>query len=660
MVVSSRRRAPHGIQPRGQVLVIFALALVALFAAAGLAIDIGRFYMERRYLQNAADAGALAVANALIRGASDTDARAEGMAVIARNFQAPPNGITPYLPPGAGSEVYESGHAGEPPYLLEGILISGGEVRVAVHSHIPYTFGRIVGLQENVIYGQARAKLEGRLLPIAVRRFVNAPGTGLTSGPCNDNQNQFMDFFATAETACLGTDTDGTFRMPPSPGAAFDAVNPDSDRTTHGPIVEILGQGATPDNGSDFRGFIALDIRNFESTTSQVYYNGVTSSTNSNVLKDGQAAWILAGGYPGPMLPAAITPPDPNDQVAILDGNSAGIAIDAMAQRFTPGDEILVAVYPGITMQIPDFSIGDPGTIELPLSGTTANAGSFRVARNNDFSGTVALSTVEDAFAADPSVSAVCPTANPFSAGMAGGTDPVSYTPNPVTPSLGAGTTVSMRSVTTPAGVTEGIHVIWVRGQAGSPYLTTKYRPAAVKFGTVARDLELSTNATVQAAAASGDDVQFTLQVKTGKNANAFGADINLFLEPLPGESLPSGLGAVTFSDATPFPTNNGTAVTLTIDTGTVAPGTYDFVVRACGVNAGGKQVTRLVPIEVNVATASSGGNQEYVDIIGFAVMRVVSSDSNAVRAYAISPMYTDPNDDRLRRGQVARLVPWI
>ena len=79
---------------RGQVLVIFALSLVAIMAAAGLAFDIGRFYSERRFLQNAADAGALAIANALIRGESATDAEAEGRDVLARNLAGSPTGTS--------------------------------------------------------------------------------------------------------------------------------------------------------------------------------------------------------------------------------------------------------------------------------------------------------------------------------------------------------------------------------------------------------------------------------------------------------------------------------------------------------------------------------------------------------------------------------------
>jgi Flp pilus assembly protein TadG len=64
----------RGRRPAGQVLVVFALAITVLFGAAGLAFDIGRFYSERRFLQNAADAAALAAASALIRGESTTQA----------------------------------------------------------------------------------------------------------------------------------------------------------------------------------------------------------------------------------------------------------------------------------------------------------------------------------------------------------------------------------------------------------------------------------------------------------------------------------------------------------------------------------------------------------------------------------------------------------
>lgn len=645
-----RRPGAVHVDPKetGQVLVIFVFALVTLMAAAGLAVDIGRFYSERRFLQNAADAAALAAGNVLANGGTDDAARGEARAVLARNFSVPPNGIVPALPPaGSGDAIYRAGHAGDPAFLIDGILISGDSVRVGVRNTIPYTFGRAVGLDTNMIVAQARVRFEGNLLPIAVRRYIKAPGSNTGAAPCVDDFNRFMDFFATASTACLGTDDNAGARINPNPGTAFSPSTPDNDRSNHGPIVEILGQGADPDNGADFRGFVALDIRDFQTSASQRYYNGVTASTNANTLRDMQARWILNGGYPGPRFPAAVSPPSSDNQVAIMSGNSAGIAVDALRQRFAPGDEILVAVYPGVTMQIPDFSMSTPGIVSVGTTGTTANAGSFRVSRNQAFSGVVTLSTVVDAN--DPT--------NPLVLGtLLNPTGPITYNPNPVTPSLGSGTSVAMQNLQT-AAAAEGIYALWIMGQAGSPYLTTKYTPFALKVGTVNRDYSLTSNSSEQTAASGGDSVAFTLSLK--RSGGAFGAAVNLSLEAMPGETLPAGLGSATFAPASVTPTNSGASSTLTIGTGSLAPGRYQFVVRATGINSDSLRVTRLIALTVYVATSSSGGNQEYVDIVGFAVMRVVAITSNSVAAYAITPVIADPSDSRLRRGQVARLAPW-
>jgi hypothetical protein len=514
---------------------------------------------------------------------------------------------------------------------------------------INYTFGQIVGLGNQPIGARARVKLDGKILPIAVRHFVNAPGPGSQVYPCIDDERSFMDFFSTAETACLGTDSNAGLRSSPNAGAAFDALVPDNDRANHGPIVAILGDGATPDNGADFRGYIALDIRNFANTTSQLYYNGVDPSTTASTLKDLEAQWFLRGGYPGPDFPPIISPPDPNDQVATLSGNSTGVAIDAFNTRFVPGDTILVAVYSGVTQLIPDFSMAAPATISLPTSGTVPVAGSFKVGRNQSFSGTVDLTTIADA--GDP--------ANPMLTGtLLGGATPITYSPNPVTPSLGSGQTVSMTNVTT-LGAAEGIYALWLRGEAGSPYLSVKYLPFAVIVGPVSRDFTMSIDAS-QKFVASGGSVSFDLSLK--RSGPAFGgAGVSLSLEALPGQTLPTGLGAVTFTPSNVNPSNSGAPSTLTINSGTVSPGQYTFVIRATGMNGDspGRQVTRLLPVTLDVATASAGGNQEYVDLTGFAVMRVVQADANTVKAYAITPMVADMNDPQLRRGQVARLVPW-
>ena len=628
---------------RGQVLVVFALGLTGLLAAAAVAVDIGRFYSERRFLQNAADSAALAAANALVRGDTDAAAIIAAQNTLSRNFLGDPNGIVPSLPP--APPEYASGHSGDPSYLTNGILISGGAVRVAITNTIGYTFGRVIGLGNQAISARAMTELKGDLLPIAVRRYVNTPGPNATAlYPCSDNASWFTDYFATAATSCLGTETDSSLRTAPSPDPPFNALDPGADIYSHGPVLAILGQGAQPSNGADFRGFVALDIRNFASPTSQLYYNEVTPSTNSSTLKALEAGWI-SNGYPGPAFPSIVSPPDPNDQVAVMSGNSTGIAIDAVNARFKVGAEIMVLVYPGNVMAIPDFSITPPGEIALPATGSTPNAGSLKVARNQSFSGTVTLSTLADAL--DPQ--------NPLTTGaMTGGPSSITYDPNPVTPSLGSGQSVSLNDITTSAAV-PGIYTIWVQGQAGSPYLTTKVQPMVLNVGAVAKDFQFTSDAS-SVVVASGGTATVTLQLQNSPVKNtAFGGSVALSVDG----PLPVGIGAVSFTSGSVSPTKLGANSTLTINTGTMAPGLYTFTLRASGANSDAYNVTHLTQVTLDVGSTGSSGNKEYVDISGFAVMRIAAADSNTISAYAISPVITNMDDERLRRGQVARLVPW-
>src|SRR2546421_8299004 len=50
----------------GQAIVIMALAMVAICGMLALAIDAGRLYFQRRLMQDAVDAGALAGAQSLV------------------------------------------------------------------------------------------------------------------------------------------------------------------------------------------------------------------------------------------------------------------------------------------------------------------------------------------------------------------------------------------------------------------------------------------------------------------------------------------------------------------------------------------------------------------------------------------------------------------
>ena len=128
-----------------------------------------------------------------------------------------------------------------------------------------------------------------------------------------------------------------------------------------------------------------------------------------------------------------------------------------------------------------------------------------------------------------------------------------------------------------------------------------------------------------------------------------------------PTASCPQG-SARSASAHRPITLDKGTSqnVTVTVNGGTLAPGVYSLTLRVTGMNSAGQPVTRLVPITLTVATAST--SNEYVDILGFATFRITGPEigfSNAVYGYAISGTYADMNDPALRRGQVARLVPW-
>lgn len=640
--LTARRR--RGEQ-RGQVLVLVVFGMVAIMAGAGLAFDVGRFYSEKRFLQNAADAGALAIANALIRGESATDAEAEGRDILARNLLGSPSGTTAVV---ATTPEYETGHAGEKEYLKSGILIDGNEVRVAVKSDVTYTFGRVVGLGSAEIGGRARVNTNGDLLPIAVRHYINAPGPQVpTPVACDGNPNHFQDLLSTDATACFGSMTDASLRATPNPGAPYNSAAPGDDPTNHGPIIALVGQGATPSNNASFRGFVALDIRNFSSQSppSNVFYNGVTSGTQPNVLKAMEAGWV-ATGYPGPDFPPVTVPPDPNDQVGIIDGNSTGIIVDAIGGRYAPGDEVLAAVYSGTVMSIPDFVYTVPSTVTINGNQDRSGSVSMPVTKNGAFTGLVETSAFPDWGDA----------AHPWGTTLS----PLAFSPSPLSPN--GNVTWSTFSTT---GAPTGIYTVWIQGHSSDPVLLDHYYPVGIAIGSVNRDFTTSGSGTVISIANTGETGTGTLVVSTpNQNSTYFGGNVALSIEGGADANgvLPTGIGPVSVSPST-ITLNKGTSqtVTLSVNGGTLGPGLYSLTLRVTGTNSAGQPVTRLVPITFAVATGST--TSEYVDIQGFAVFRITCTPSdgcaNVIEGYAISGVYTDMNDPALRRGQVARLVPW-
>ena len=649
LMLPARRRGEHG-----QALVLIALWLTLLLGFAALAIDVGRFYSERRFLQNAADAAALAGARALHSGRSVAQAEAAARAVLTQNFANEPTGNPPSLP--SNVPIYAEGHAGEGGYLLDGILIGTTDVRVAIRNPVNYTFGRVLNLVTQEIGAQARAGFGRGLLPIAARRYVKAPGPnpGVTSTTiCSDDEKQFLDFFATQNTACRGSEGDPTGRAAPSAGLPFDASDPSSDPVNHGPVFAILGQGAQSANAADFRGFVALDLRNFATGSASEGYNGVSPTTNANSLKDFEADWIRQGGYPGPDLPPITSPPNPGDQVATISGNNSAPAIVAMNKTYDPGDEILVCVYPGTMLTLKEFAISPPPTISLAERATvTGTVASMAVSRNQAFSGTVALATLRDSGDSQ----------NPMTSGRLTSNPPFTYSPNPVTPSLGVGTRVDMRNVTTNNAV-PGIYTLWVQGDPADPAVPTKVEPFTVKIGSVTRDFSLTSNVTTREVENAGRTVDFRLRIQNSPKTVNFGRSVTLSVDDTPENPRPAGMGAVNFSASSVTPDKNGVQVVLTVNTGSMAAGLHRFAVRATaaatGTTAETRKVTHVIPLYIHVSPPSASASKDYVDIIGFAAMRIASIDSSSVEAYAISPVVSNLNDPRLSRGYKPRLLPW-
>ena len=120
---------------RGQTIVIVALLIVALLVVLGLAIDGGMMIVERRRMQNSADAGSLAGAHRLIssicgsESASTADAAiwAEVVEYARRNGVEETSRISAQYVKFDGNTVV----AYDPPVLVGGGLVPNGAVGVA-------------------------------------------------------------------------------------------------------------------------------------------------------------------------------------------------------------------------------------------------------------------------------------------------------------------------------------------------------------------------------------------------------------------------------------------------------------------------------------------------------------------------------------------------
>jgi Flp pilus assembly protein TadG len=637
-----------GRSASGQVLVMVALTMTLLLVFAGLAIDVGRQVAEQRHIQSAADAAALAACGGLIAGDSDAVAAGAARTIAEVNLvNSPAAGHATVAPDDA--RIYESGHAGDPSFLASGIIVSGTTVRVAIRSDVDALLARLVGVPSLRATGRAHCHLQGGpTLPIVARRYDGPPGPG----------GGFADRLATTATSANGA-VDGLSVL------GYDVRTPASEADP-GPVFELYGPGAKANNNSDFRGFIALDVRNFQSPTSRVYFNGVTPGITENTLKDHHGDYILTG-YPGPAFPPITSPPDSNDQVAALTGNDSAMVTGNFEQVHQPGERLLLGVYNGTVMEIPDFSITPPTAIVLPTTTSApTNGPTFTVSRNDAFASTVTLHLHGDHLTATPAddlMPGEPPSNNPPSAGHIN--QPI-WSTDTFIPSKN-GTNVTMQAFSSNT-VPAGIYAAWLEGHSGDPYFQTRRYPTAVRIGGAVRDFSFGNSTTRAAIASPGGSATIPLYVSTTSSsvtrwgatgtAVALSVDASSFTDCAYGAaSINPGQLTISPTSVTPTSSGSGALANLTINSFGLAEGCYSFVVRGVGTNGDGQPVTHLQQVTFTVATQASSGS--YVDLIGFAVFEITGVDSNSIFGRAVSAVAADANDPTLRRAQRPRLVPW-
>ena len=83
----------------------------------------------------------------------------------------------------------------------------------------------------------------------------------------------------------------------------------------------------------------------------------------------------------------------------------------------------------------------------------------------------------------------------------------------------------------------------WVRGEAGSPYLTVKYQPFALQIGSVTRDFSITAAASESLAPTLGSSATWSFTLKR-VGSGSFGSNVALSVEAMPESTLPTGLGA--------------------------------------------------------------------------------------------------------------------
>jgi Flp pilus assembly protein TadG len=154
---------PNGRPAAGQTLVLFAVALLTLMSALGLVLDGGYDYIQRRAMQNTADAAAMAGAQAVSQNQTDTQVTQAVLDAAARNGVTDASNVTcsfitnSYVSDGATQPCTSTGtliaNVNAAPNYVTGVL-----VRVA-EQHPTFAM-RAVGILQSGTAASAAAQVQ--------------------------------------------------------------------------------------------------------------------------------------------------------------------------------------------------------------------------------------------------------------------------------------------------------------------------------------------------------------------------------------------------------------------------------------------------------------------------------------------------------------------
>ncbi|MEK7285023.1 MAG: pilus assembly protein TadG-related protein, partial [Chloroflexota bacterium] len=601
----------------GQTIVLVALMFTMLCGFGALSLDVGRFYAERRFLQDAVDAAALACAREYANGSTSAQAWSKADVILTGyNLKSDPLGLTITYPV-QNSEEYFGGVV-LPKELQSGILpvtTPALGCRVALYVNVPTALIKIVNpsLQTIGLGAQGYAKAKGGLVPVVVPKYSNGPGPGNgdSTNFIHHTMRENFDYQCSVTSDVLCTAADATNK-----GREF--------------VLFGASQKATNDNS--FRGYIALDVRDFQTvdpgTGNLIHtsYNGVAPDASINTLKDFEANWIKEG-YPGPdICTVSSTSFLPCSEVAVISGASAGIFISPIQDRYKVGDRLLAQLYDGTVKTIPNFTISMP---TLLVSSGTASVPNQTVVFTFSSQFRTAGATVTTSFISDNGTvtGGTGDALNPWNTGNA---TAGSFSQNPTPPNV-ASYNQTWSGITT-TNAPQGISVAFLQGVAGAPYAgRTNLNVVTVNISDQKRQFAIDGSEAYKNVATAGTDATYSISVTTQggqTNWNAGANSITLQIDQCPKNTA----GTVTltcFLGASPgvqsLTTDAGNNHTLTVQTSSgVAGQTYTGWIRAFGTDTAGKKVTKVLKITTAV-NVTSGGTTDFVDVVGYAVFEITA-----------------------------------